>query len=473
MPHNLKLSLLTRIHLERGFYALVTLLSLMVAPSLAQAQQSKATSYRPILTQALGETAIQPFAHLASKTEWASAYSMTGNQGDVASNLGVDLLARVGVRFHTMKALAPTFIALQLEGDLPTGYLTSPLPYSQQPMPHSTPIGIRLRRAGVKVGYQDLIHVSAGISTPQWGLGLIYNSGEDRWDHGKVRFAVPREGDRALRAIIGTGKLTPLRLKMGLGWEMPLQPEEPLELQSIHNLLLSATIEPSEESSLGVLLNIRLGSERSAMGLGHWLADAFAKLQIPLGSLQLALALEVAMEGGNSDDPLSGDLRYGGVLRTQLGSKTWGIGLDAVYASKKTQQTAGFRLDQNLSLGWLMFPYVTRINHALDSSASGDRGALNEAIENVLTGQFKVHWRPMDSVEIIGGSLIAFQPTGANESSHWTAIGNEFDLGLRWRTLFSGMECTLGVDGSVVLPLDLLGTDDITFGARFVFDYRL
>jgi len=35
------------------------------------------------------------------------------------------------------------------------------------------------------------------------------------------------------------------------------------------------------------------------------------------------------------------------------------------------------------------------------------------------------------------------------------------------------MECTLGVDGSVVLPLDLLGTDDITFGARFVFDYRL
>ena len=86
-------------------------------------------SYRPIMTQALGQTAIQPFAYIGSQAEWISDVQLDGQQGNVDAHVAVDLIARLGLRFHTMTALEPAVLALQVEGDVPLELLPLPFPF--------------------------------------------------------------------------------------------------------------------------------------------------------------------------------------------------------------------------------------------------------------------------------------------------------------------------------------------------------
>ena len=434
---------------------------------------AKENSYKPIMTQALGQSAIQPFAYIGSQAEWISDVQLDGQQGNVNAHVAVDLIARLGLRFHTMTALDPAVLALQVEGDVPTGTLTPPLPFPNQDMPHSTPLGFRLRRAGLKVGYRDTIHVSAGVSTPSWGLGLVYNDGETRWQPGQLHLATPRDGDRALRALVGTGQLTPAKLRVGLGWEMPLAPGEFVDIQSIHNSLLSTTLEPFDIGEIGLLMTMRLGSERERLGLGYWLIDAFAKLRFTFGAHHLAVAMEMAIEGGDESDPLTGDLRIAGILRTQYGGQNWGVGIDTIFSSHGADDKPGFRIDRRLPFGWLMFPYVGRIHQSnLAMATQVDNGSMG-AIENTLGGQLKGRWRPMHNLEVIGGVIFAMRPTGIGALEDWSTLGTEFNLSIRWKGMLSSTECILGLDGGLVYPATFLTTNEPIYGSRFILEYRL
>jgi hypothetical protein len=474
-PHSTSSS--SGLALRRLLLVLGSLCCSVGSPSDAGAQREanvmagSPTKYRPVLTQALGQNAIQPFAHLSSRTEWVSGFERELGQADMADHLGVDLLARIGLRFHTMKALSPYVLGLQLEGDLPTGFLTDPLPVAGKDMPHSSALGLRLRRAGLKFGYEDLVYLVAGLSTPQWGLGLVYNDGEERWKPGNMLFAEPREGDRALRALLGTGPLTSIGLKFGLGWELPLRNGQLFELTQLHNVMFSTVLTPMRELTLGLLLNARLGSTHAELSTGYWLADLFSKFTWNLGVLKWTFDAEVAVEGGDSEDMLAGSLKVGAVGRTQIGSAHWGIGLNVLYASRDPDTSASFQMDENTSFGWLMFPYLGQIHRGQLPTTTDSPSGLG--LENLFGTQLKARWRPVDGLEMVVAGLVALQPTALSNQENWAFMGTEIDLGIRWRGLFWGTECTLGLEGAAVLPSALLGTQSAVFGGRFLFDYRL
>ena len=111
-----------------SFSAYARLILCVLLLSSATTASAKDETYRPILTQALGETALQPFAYVGSQAEWVNGIELEENKGSVDSHVSADLVARIGLRFHTMTALEPAVLALQVEGDVPTGTLTPPLP---------------------------------------------------------------------------------------------------------------------------------------------------------------------------------------------------------------------------------------------------------------------------------------------------------------------------------------------------------
>ena len=332
-------------------------------------------------------------------------------------------------------------------------------------MPHSTALGFRLRRAGLKVGYRDTIHVSAGVSTPNWGLGLVYNDGETRWQPGQLHLATPRDGDRALRALVGTGQLTPAKLRVGLGWEMPLAPGEFIDIQSIHNILLSTTLEPFDIGEIGLLMTMRLGSERERLGLGYWLVDAFAKLRFTFGAHHLAVAMEIAFEGRRRKRSSHGRPAHSRDSSYPIWGAELGCRSRHHLLVTRGRQPTRFRIDRRLPFGWLMFPYVGRIHQSNVAVANKvDNGSLG-AIENTLGGQLKGRWRPIHDLEVIGGLIFAMRPTGIGALEDWSTLGTEINLSLRWKGMLSSTECVLGLDGGLVYPAAFLSTNEPIYGS--------
>lgn len=393
-------------------------------------------------------------------------------------------------------------------------------------MPDSEKFTYLPRKANVKAHFGDKLQVGAGLMTSHWGLGLLANDGAHEWTPGSARFTDPRGGDRVLRAFAATGPFTNLGLVGVLagdlvwdddvlltGADLPEGMDDDKAWQVVAALTAGGA---AKGKSAGVYIVHRRQTTADGRQLAVTVFDATGRLKFDVGQkASLALEFETAFLLGGTDLAASPEhpeqpIRQLGVAaRATFDAGKAGAVLDVTFASGDQNPDDGlqnaFKADPNYEMGLFLYRHVLSAQSGRSYTTGGDPdlvGVPSQGIERLpnrgsLTNTIAVFprgfWRPIDSLEIYGGPLIALSSVplsdplntrvaggelrNATDAEPGLYLGTEVDVGVRWRLTRGMHQVTLGAEGGVLLPGTALALSDgasmpPVMGGRAVLDYR-
>ncbi len=431
---------------------------------------------------------------LDGRVQGVSTYALDAGGTQSSGALAVSPRARLGLVLKS-GAEWPLKLMAEYEQDLPTGTATGAFPAGLGMPGSEDTVYAPLRKAYLRLGYQDYIFAGAGVMTAHFGLGLVANDGAHGWEPGSARFADPRRGDRVLRAFLGTGPHTPCGLVLLVAAEKVIEDDALLT----GNQLPSGTGDDSAKQLLGVVSLGRPGAtwagfsgayrdQTSADGryLHAGVVDLSGTLRRELGpSTNLFVGAEAAYVFGETTlsatptYPVQTVQQFGAGVRAHLDLGVFGVALDGLFASGDgnldDSYQNGFRVNKNYDMGFILFSQVMAAQSARGFFTAGDprlvqflptglerfptRGAATD------TAAFfpRVFVRPIRGIEVYGGALFAWTPTdlidafntakaggtphNALNGTPGSYLGTEVDAGIRARFLLWGTELALGVEG--------------------------
>lgn len=387
----------------------------------------------------------------------------------------------------------PIIINAEVEGYVYSGQLLGSNDVDGVDMPADQSDELYLKTAFLRVSLGPILTVGGGFASTSWGLGLVANGGNrDRdWDAGAARFADPYLGDTNLRLLVATGPHGPVQI---FGFRDVVQEEN--------------TFLPGDEATqYGG--GVRIGSPKGPSG-GVYLVHRDQEASD--GDTTRASAIDVAgrwpiqfddgasmlIEGevvyikGETELAPTFDNRthrvqqFGAALRTRFQLGRVGLVLDALFASgdqdlSDSDQNA-FRADRNYELGLLLFRYVTAAQTGYAPTTASDpnlvgvpsedlnRFPTQGAVSNTIAFFPRVYYRPLPTLEIYGGPLVAFSQVplidplnttynggvarNAFDGDPGNYLGTELDLGVRGYIDLAGVELHLRLEGGVLFPGD-------------------
>ena len=496
----------------------------ILVPMAADAQLGSAVlagtdkRYTPLVSLTPGETLFKAWLHLGSRVEQATGVRVDRDGTDFEEGVGVDVLARAGLRFHSGRTIAPVNLGVELELDAITGVLTGTPDLDGTAYPRHEGFDHLLRKAFGRVSIGRYLHLLGGYMTSSWGMGLVANDGTHGWTPGSASFIDPRDGDRVLRVMLASGPTTPLGLRVAVGYDWVQGDDILLDGDSANQLAVAVSLGEGKSVTGGVYIAWRTQeNDDSGRDLEAIAIDATVKATIPLSKrVTLTLQAEAALITGettlapSTDFPTHDILQFGAALRAGVDAGIAGGVLDILYATGDQnlddEAQNGFKADRNYQLGFLLFRQVLAGHTARATATAGDLNLVGEAALDLdrfpTRGQmtntiafFPRAWvRPVDGLEIYAGPLIALSevpladplntrtnggvPHNALDGEPGQYLGTEIDLGIRYRALLWGTQLTLGLEGGVFLPGSAFDdangeTMATVYGWRFMLDYRL
>lgn len=438
---------------------------------------------------------------LDGRAQGTTSYTLDAAGTQSSSAAAVSPRARLGLRLTGAKDW-PVSVTGEYEQDLPTGTSTAALPAGMG-MPGDQYYYAPLRKAYLRLTYQDLLIAGAGVMTSHWGLGLVANDGAHGWEPGNARFADPRGGDRVLRGFLGTGPHTPYGLVVLVAVDKVLEDDTLLSAKE-----LQAPNYSSGEDSAGQVVGlVSLGRpgdtwagayaafrDQTSVD-GRWLhatvMDVSGTTRRELsGSTTLFVGAEAAYICGATSltgtptYPVQGIRQFGAAVRSTLDAGRFGAALDGLYASgdpnPDDKYQNGFRANTNFDFGFILFDQLVAAQTARGSFNAGNpqlvgtlpyggeriptRGAATDTIAVFP----RLFLRPLRGIEVYGGALFAWAATqmvdvfnttidggsqrNAVNGTPGNYLGTELDAGVRGRFLLWGTELALGVEGGLLMP---------------------
>ena len=426
-----------------------------------------------------------------------TAFPIDGAGTASASGAAISPRARLGLDVAGPKGSLRWLV--EYEQDLPTGTLARTTPDGQG-MPDTEAFAAPLRKASLRLAYRRLI-VGGGVTTSNWGLGLVANGGAHGWEPGSARFADPRGGDRVVRGYVATGPYTPYGLVVAVAGDHVLDDDVLLTRAELggtaagdgaDQALATVTVGRPDDRWAGAYVAYRKQTAADGRTLRATVADLSAIGHRRLGSqVVLMVGAEAAYIRGTADlaptiaHPEETIGQLGVALRSSVDLGRWGAALDGLYASGDDNlddgQEHGFHANHNFDLGFILFSQVQAAQSARGATTAGDPTLVGQPMTgveriptrgsatNTIAVFPRAYVRPARGVELYGGPLLAWaaspvadpfnttisggQPTNAlGGHGGGRYLGTELDLGARSRLLLWGAELSLGVEGGVLLP---------------------
>lgn len=406
----------------------------------------------------------------------ASGLFRFGAEGQTVLRLGVPLI------FHT-----------EAEADMASGNLVGAASLAGADFPLASEAkSLRVRKAFARLSIGRFLHLGGGLTTSQWGLGLLANDGSTTWQPKTATFVRPGRGDVVLRGLAATGPFTDLGVTAYVFTD-GVQDDDVLRDGDTARQFGGGVKLGDDAGTHGGIYLVRRSQEALDGDTTDVDAvDLAAVLPIALpNTSSLTLGFEGAFIRGTTDlgptfEHRDHDVRqFGAAFRAKLDAGRVGGVLDVLWLSGDQNfddgQLNGFKADRNYESGMLLFKQVlaaqtarapfTASNPDLVGIPSEDLDRLPTDGSPTNTVSFfpRVYWQPTEGLEVFGGPLIALsevsladpfntrvnggEPTNALGGAPSGVLGTELDLGVRGRTELAGqVELTAGFDGALLVP---------------------
>jgi len=515
---------------------LVTALVLMVLP-VAHASDDPADPYilwsgdatepKPALTTAIGETLLVPRLRIEGHVHQTTGFPVDRDRTQFRGGSSADLTLRPSLMWTTLGATLPIIIKVDLEADvLIEKSIPSPIEGEGYPGTLNS-TGFEPRRASLALSYNNLVGISGGFTTSQWGMGLLANSGSGGYLPGNGSIVLVQGGDVVVRTGLKLGPFTDaFNFTFSAAYDILWKDDLLLDGDEGFQVVAAATIEPSETSKIGVYAVRRHFESTQAARLANgdakstdvWAVDLTGYASTPLGGdWTLRFEAELAVIFGETELAPTTDFRthdvlqMGAAAQLRINAPDWGFVFDVMYASGDRnfddEVQNAFMADQNFRLGFIFYETVmaalsaravaTASNPELVGYPNEDleRLATRGSISNTIAVYPRAWWRPVQGFEMFVGTLLAFagvemadpfnsrlsggQPKNAFDGAPGVYQGTEVNLGLRYSALIHGSILQFGLDAGVFVPGDALddgsgeGVIDPVYGTRFSLSYRL
>ena len=402
------------------------------------------------------------------------------------ARLGAVLEARFGTTF-------PIILRGEVEGYAYSGQLSGTSNVDGVDMPADQSDDIYLRTAFARLSVANLLTVGAGVVSFEWGMGLLANGGvqKNNWDAEAAQFSDPYLPDTNLRLLFATGPHGDLGVTV-FGFRDDVQVNDGLR--------------PGDEATQSGG-GVRLGQKGGPSGglfVVQRTIDASDGDSLVANAIDVAGKWPMRLEGG-STLTIEGELAYvegetsfapsfehrtrrvqqlGAALRARLHAGKVGLVVDGLYASGDRNLADGaannFLADRNYEMGLLLFRYMTAAQSghapvtASDPNLIGvppedvDRFPTRGGVTNTIAFFPRLYYRPLTTLEIYGGPLVAFSevpivdplntnfaggsPRNAFDGAPDRYMGTELDLGVRGQWSQETLQLRAGVEGGVLFP---------------------
>ncbi|MEZ4465753.1 MAG: hypothetical protein R3F43_15140 [bacterium] len=382
-------------------------------------------------------------------------------------------------------------------------------------MPATQEDALYLKTLFARVSLGPFLTLGAGRTSSTWAMGLLANGGtrSDDFDAGTARFSDPYLGDTNDRLLVAVGPLTPARVQV-FGFYDQVVEDDGLR-PGDEATQFGGGIRLGEDQGIhgGIYVVRRRQEAANDRSLEASALDVHLAWPVPVGAHTLALEAEVAFINGTTDfaptvDYPEHDIRQlGGALRARLDLGGFGVVLDGLFASGDEsladRQQNAFKADRNHELGLIVYRYMLATQTAYVPTTASDPNLIGVPPEdidrfptrggasNTLALQPKVYWRPLPTLEVFTGPLVAFSAvplvdpvnTGFNggrarnafDGEPGSYLGTELDLGVRGQLEVVGLQLRAGLEGAVFLPgsafADADGqTPDALLGGRVLLE---
>jgi hypothetical protein len=347
-----------------------------------------------------------------------------------------------------------------------------------------------LKNAFGRVSLGNLLTVGGGITAWTWGLGLLANGGMRNadWDADAARFSDPYLGDVNQRLLIATGPHGKQGVQL-FGFKDTVLVDDGLRPgDDAEGAGGGIRVGDPKGRFIGLLVSQRTVEADDGDGLTANVLDVTGRWPIDLGSAQLTIEGELAYIEGKTSFAPSFDHRtrrvqqLGAALRARLHAGNVGVVFDALYASGDRNLADGeqnaFLADRNYEMGLLLYRYVTaaQTGHAPITASNPeligvppedlDRFPTRGGASNTLAFFPRLYYRPLSTVEIYGGPLIALtevglvdplntnfaggDPRNAFDGEPGALLGTELDLGVRAQWAYESIQLRAGLEGAVL-----------------------
>ena len=404
----------------------------------------------------------------------------------------------------------------EFEADLVSGHIGQPRTLDGLGHPNATSADWMVRRANLALGYQNIAHLSLGVTSPHFGLGLVSNRGDHGWNAGSAQFANPVAGDRALGIRLASGPWTSASVMVVAGLSVGGATPDGVDLLSetlptiatddimrdtdrVIQAALALTFKQDQAHHGGVYTAFRHQVSDTGRGFTVAIVDGYVSTTHHILSEQLALKLALETVGiigtttlgPNPSFPEKLVLQGAAAFQGVLDAGWMGGALDLTLASGDADPYDGimsaFKADPNYQQGFLLFhqmvalqsAYATHTASNLELTGSPapdlDRYPTRGSISNAIAFFPRLFMRPHHELEVYSGPLVAFALApqadplmtkyagGALTNSmggNGRYLGTELDLGVRSQIRVMGILGHVGTELGYLIPGDALSPPD-------------
>lgn len=502
--------------------ALVSTVHAEQRESVARVLAGNAELYEPLVGVTIKGMRLEMPLSMVGRLEAINSYPVDVNRADdsqtkLETGPAGNIQARVGLSFNSKLALLPINLGADYEHDVITGPLGGEPDIEGEGLPNSQELEHQLRKATGRVSLGYFLHVTGGLTTSFWGLGLLANDGAHGWTPGSAYFGDPRGGDRVIRVALASGPITRLGISLALGYDWVLKDDSLLNEDEAKQAIGAFTIGRNLPTTLGFYAVYRTQDSTDGDTIEIAALDMHASTthQLPAG-LRLTVSVESALILGETslassvDYPEKDVFQLGAALRASLDAGRFGGVLDLLYASGDSNfddgQNNAFKPDPNYEMGLLLYRHVMAAQTgratftASDPELVGypaedlDRFPTRGSASNTVAIFPRGWWRPLKGLEVYGGPLFAFTansnadplnskvaggvPRNALDGDPGSYLGTEIDLGARFQGLISGTLLTAGIEGGVLFTSTALSdaqgsNPGPVFGGRLILAYQI
>lgn len=405
------------------------------------------------------------------------------------SEFALSPVVRVGARLNSGLDLRPVQLHVEYEQDFLRGTHSAEPDLAGEGYPGDEGLKIEPRKAFVRGSIGTALHLTTGLNTSHWGLGLVANDGDHDWQPGSAAFVFPQGGDRVLRWSAATGPHSELGIVATVGADKVYRDDVLLSGDSARQFFGAVLVGAEKPHSFGVYVVRRSQEDAQRKATDVWAIDAAGKTTHELDAGLLTVEAESVLISGktelgpNPDFPTHDVLQLGAAVRAAFDADLVGGVLDVLYASGDQNpyddvQNA-FKADPNYEMGLVLFRYALAAQTARGAATAGDptlvgipadnleRIPTRGSATNTLAFFPRVFVRPTQGLEAYGGPLFAFTPVknvdlfntrlaggelrNASNGRPGGYLGTEVDVGVRYRLLIDHSDLTIGAEGGALL----------------------
>jgi hypothetical protein len=474
------------------------------APPPAHRLAGEATSYKPRLHFPLGPVELELPLSLAGRVEGVSTYPVDRYATPFSEGVTGSPELRVGARIDLPKVLQPFSLHAQYEHDLLTGFAGKDTGVAGEGLPGAEGLTHQLRKAFIELRYKRMARLSFGMMPSHWGMGLVANDGDHRWEPGSAAFLEPRYGDRNLRGTLTLGLHEGLGLVAVLGADIKAHDDLVLPGDSTRQYFGALLLGYGKPHTIGAYVVRRHQEAANGHATDVTVADLTGRTSGRLGPFAAAFEAEAVVVTGTTTLAPTVEhlehkvLQFAGAARGSLDLGAFGVVADFLYASgdrsPNDDAQHGFHVDPNFPTGLLLFQHVMAAHTGRGVATAADPklvGVPTDDLERIATRRGatntasffpRLRYRPLAGLEVYGGPLFAFAPVenadpfntqvaggsprSALDGRSGRYLGTELDLGVRYRALVHGAELTLGAELGTLRPGNaLVAADGSTMSA--------